>query len=125
MRYILLILLLIALGYAMALVWLNHMDVAVDLWFNQIPTIRLGLLLFITVLLGIVIGLLLGLQIYRVFQKSWEIKRLKQEIEALKKVQLDEVATKALNYARDHVDVNDSVSDLNHNPQTSNLDKAP
>lgn len=51
-------------------------------------TWRLGLLLLLTLALGIVVGLLLGVQVFRVFQKSWEIKRLRKDIDHLRKEQI-------------------------------------
>jgi len=49
---------------------------------------RLGLLLLITLALGIVIGLLLGVLVFKVIQKGWEIKRLRKDIEHLRKEQI-------------------------------------
>lgn len=117
MRYIFLILLLIAFAYSMVVVWLNPQKVVVDLFFNNTQELGLGFLLFLTVVLGIVIGLLLGLQLFRVFQNQWEIRRLRKEIETLKKAQMDEVATKALHYARDHMSAtNENVAHMNQQP---------
>lgn len=47
---------------------------------------RLGLLLLLTLVLGIVLGLLL-LSI-KVIQKGWEIKRLRKDIDYLRKEQI-------------------------------------
>ncbi len=102
MRYVLILVLLVLFGYSMALVLLNGSEASVDLVFTQIPAMRLGLLLLLTLMLGIVVGLLLGLQMFRVFQNHWELKRLRKEIDLLKRTQMEEVATKALNYAREH-----------------------
>ena len=74
MRYILIALLIIVFGYSLALVLQNPTELPVDLLFTQVPAMRLGLLLLLTLALGIVVGLLLGVQVFRVFQKSWEIK---------------------------------------------------
>ncbi|KAF5307875.1 hypothetical protein FQR65_LT18300 [Abscondita terminalis] len=49
---------------------------------------RLGLLLLWTLVLGIVLGLLLGVQVFRVFQNAWEIKRLRKDIDHLRKEQI-------------------------------------
>ena len=40
------------------------------------------------VAIGIVLGLLIGVQIFRVFQNSWEIKRLRKDIDYLRKEQI-------------------------------------
>ncbi|HCK29105.1 MAG TPA: DUF1049 domain-containing protein, partial [Acinetobacter ursingii] len=63
-------------------------ELSVDLLFTQIPAMRLGLLLLITLALGIVIGLLLGVLVFKVIQKGWEIKRLRKDIEHLRKEQI-------------------------------------
>lgn len=70
MRYILIALLIIVFGYSLALVLQNPTELPVDLLFTQVPAMRLGLLLLLTLALGIVVGLLLGVQVFRVFQKS-------------------------------------------------------
>lgn len=101
MRYILAIILLIFFGYSLALVLLNSTESTVDLVFAQIPAMRLGLLLLITLGLGIVVGLLLGVQMFQVIQNKMEITRLKKEIELLKQTQMNNVAEKALQYARE------------------------
>lgn len=101
MRYLLILVLLVLFGYSMALVLLNSTESSVDMVFTQIPAMRLGLLLLLTLMLGVVVGLLLGLQIFKVFQNHWELKRLRNEVDVLKKAQLEDVATKALNYARE------------------------
>lgn len=101
MRYILAILLLVFFGYSIALVLLNSAESTVDLVFTQIPAMRLGLLLLITLGLGIAVGLLLGVQMFHVIQNKLEITRLKKEIELLKQTQMNSVAEKALQYARE------------------------
>jgi len=73
----------------LALVLQNGTEVSVDLLFTQVPAMRLGLLLLLTLSLGIVVGLLLGVQVFRVFQSNWEIKRLRKDIEHLRKEQLN------------------------------------
>ena len=50
---------------------------------------RLGLLLLLTLSLGVILGLLLGVQVFKVFQNSWEIKRLRKDIDHLRKEQLN------------------------------------
>ena len=88
MRYILIALLIIVFGYSLALVLQNPTELPVDLLFTQVPAMRLGLLLLLTLALGIVVGLLLGVQVFRVFQKGWEIKRLRKDIDHLRKEQI-------------------------------------
>lgn len=89
MRYVLVVLLVVLFGYSLALVLQNGTELSVDLLFTQVPAMRLGLLLLITLVLGLVLGLLLGVQVFRVFQNSWEIKRLRKDIDHLRKEQLD------------------------------------
>jgi len=88
MRYVLAILLFLLFGYSLFLVLQNSTELSVDLLFIQVPAMRLGLLLLITLALGVVLGLLLGVQIFRVFQNNWEIKRLRKDIERLRKEQI-------------------------------------
>lgn len=88
MRYVLIVLMLVLFGYALALVLQNSTELPVDLLFAHVPEMRLGLLLLITLALGIVAGLLLGIQVFRVFQKNWEIKRLRKDIAYLRKEQI-------------------------------------
>ena len=83
MRYVLVAILIILFGYSLALVLQNGTELSVDLLFTQVPAMRLGLLLLITLALGLVLGLLLGVQVFRVFQNSWEIKRLRKDIERI------------------------------------------
>lgn len=79
MRVILLILLFLVFGYSLALVLANNTEVAVNLLFSQAPAMNLGLLLIICISLGVLIGLLLSLLLFRVFQNKWEISRLNKE----------------------------------------------
>lgn len=88
MRYVLIALLVAIFGYALALVLQNPAELQVDLLFTQVPAMRLGLLLLLTLALGVVVGLLLGVQVFRVFQNSWEIKRLRKDIDHLRKEQI-------------------------------------
>ena len=88
MRYFLVVMLIAVFGYALALVLLNGTELPVDLWFTHVPAMRLGLLLLLTLVIGIVVGLLLGVQVFRVFQTSWEIKRLNKDISLLRKEQI-------------------------------------
>lgn len=88
MRYVLVALLIVLFGYSLALVLQNGTELTVDLLFTQVPAMRLGLLLLLTLVLGVVVGLLLGVQVFRVFQNNWEIKRLRKDIEHLRKEQI-------------------------------------
>ena len=88
MRYFLVALLIVIFGYALALVLQNPAELRVDLLFTQVPAMRLGLLLLLTLVLGVVLGLLLGVQVFRVFQNTWEIKRLRKDIDYLRKEQI-------------------------------------
>ena len=60
MRYFLVVLLIVLFGYSLALVLQNGTELSVNLLFTEVPAMRLGLLLLITLALGIVVGLLLG-----------------------------------------------------------------
>lgn len=88
MRFILIVVLILLFVYSLALVLLNGMLVSVDLWFSHIPEMRVGLLVLITLALGVILGLLLGVQVFRVFQSRWEIQRLHKEIDQLRKEQI-------------------------------------
>lgn len=78
MRFILLGLLFISFAYAIGLVLANNTDIGVNLLFSQAPDMNLGLLLILCMTLGIIIGMLLALLIFRVLQNKWEISRLKK-----------------------------------------------
>ncbi|WP_010115521.1 LapA family protein [Acinetobacter sp. P8-3-8] len=88
MRFILGLLLVAVFVYSLALVLINGTELPVDLWFTQVPAMRLGLLLLLTLAIGIVLGLLIGVQIFRVFQTNWEIRRLRKDIDHLRKEQI-------------------------------------
>ncbi|MBO1529955.1 LapA family protein [Psychrobacter sp. F1192] len=78
MRFLLLVLLFLSFAYSLGLVLANNTEVAVSLLFSQAPAMNLGLLLIICLTLGIVIGLLLSLLMFRVLQNKWEISRLQK-----------------------------------------------
>lgn len=84
MRFIFFILLIALFGYSMALVLFNTAPTPVDLLFAQIPIMNLGILLVVTLVLGVLVGLLLGVIVFRVFQTRWEIKRLNKELEVVR-----------------------------------------
>lgn len=88
--YIVLVILLVALfGYSLMLVLANNSEVAVNLLFTQVPSMNLGLLLIVSLVLGIVIGMLVALVAFRVLQMKFEIGRLKKEKQSLQ-AKLDE-----------------------------------
>ncbi|MES1964387.1 lipopolysaccharide assembly protein LapA domain-containing protein [Psychrobacter sp. AH5] len=78
MRFILFVLLFLSFAYALGLVLVNNTDIGVNLLFSQAPAMNLGLLLILCLTLGIIIGLLLSLLLFRVFQNKWEISRLQK-----------------------------------------------
>ena len=78
MRFILFVLLFLSFAYALGLVLANNSDIGVNLLFSQAPAMNLGLLLILSMTLGIVIGLILSLLLFRVFQNKWEISRLQK-----------------------------------------------
>jgi len=84
MRFIFLIILIALFGYSLALVLANSINTQVDLLFAQIPTMNLGLLLVMTLVLGVITGLLLGVLVFRVVQTRWEITRLNKELELVR-----------------------------------------
>lgn len=88
MRFLLIVVLVAIFGYSLALVLQNGTELPVDLLFTQVPAMRLGLLLLLTLVLGVVIGLLLGVLVFKVFQKNWEIQRLRKDIDHLRKEQI-------------------------------------
>ena len=79
MRFILFVLLFLSFAYALGLVLANNTDISVNLLFSQAPTMNLGLLLILSMTLGIIIGMLLALLIFRVLQNKWEISRLQKQ----------------------------------------------
>ena len=112
MRYVLVAILIVLFGYSLALVLQNGTELSVDLLFTQVPAMRLGLLLLLTL-----VGLLLGVQIFRVFQTSWEIKRLRKDIEHLRKEQIQSAqlaAAEAAASVRHEKTVLDIQSDETH-----------
>lgn len=103
MRFILIVVLIILFIYSLALVLLKGTPVSVDLWFSHVPEMRVGLLVLITLALGVILGLLLGVQVFRVFQSRWEIQRLHKEIDQLRKEQIQHAqlaATEAIAHQR-------------------------
>ena len=120
MRYVLVAILIILFGYSLALVLQNGTELSVDLLFTQVPAMRLGLLLLITLALGLVLGLLLGVQVFRVFQNSWEIKRLRKDIEYLRKEQIHAAQLAAAEAAAQHTRHEKTVLDVHTEDRSSN-----
>ncbi|AWA47819.1 lipopolysaccharide assembly protein LapA domain-containing protein [Acinetobacter junii] len=118
MRYVLIALLVAIFGYALALVLQNPAELQVDLLFTQVPAMRLGLLLLLTLALGVVVGLLLGVQVFRVFQNSWEVKRLRKDIDHLRKEQI-QLAQQAAAEAAASVRHEKTVLDVHANNKTT------
>ncbi len=79
MQYLLMLCLFGFFAYALALVIINNNEVAVDLFFTQVPEMNVGLLLIICITLGVLIGILLALLMFKVLQNKWELMRLKKE----------------------------------------------
>jgi len=85
MRFIFLILLIALFGYSLALVIYNHAsNPQVELVFATVPAMNLGILLVITLILGIVTGLLLGVFVFRVVQTRLQLGRLNKELELVR-----------------------------------------
>ena len=118
MRYVLIALLVAIFGYALALVLQNPAELQVDLLFTQVPAMRVGLLLLLTLALGVVVGLLLGVQVFRVFQNSWEVKRLRKDIDHLRKEQI-QLAQQAAAEAAASVRHEKTVLDVHANNKTT------
>ncbi|CAM4314284.1 lipopolysaccharide assembly protein LapA domain-containing protein [Acinetobacter pragensis] len=119
MRYVLVVLLIVLFGYSLFLVLQNGTELSVDLLFTQVPAMRLGLLLLLTLALGVVLGLLIGVQVFRVFQNNWEIKRLRKDIERLRKEQI-QAAQLAAAEAAAHTRHEKTVLDVHPDEQKSN-----
>lgn len=79
MSLFIIILLVLFFAYAIALVLANNSEIAVNLLFSQVPTTNLGLLLVLTIALGVFIGILLSVLLFRVLQNKLEIRRLRKE----------------------------------------------
>ncbi|SUD91090.1 lipopolysaccharide assembly protein LapA domain-containing protein [Psychrobacter phenylpyruvicus] len=79
MRFVLIILLFLVFGYSLGLVLTNSSEIGVNLLFTEAPAMNLGLLLILCLFLGVLIGMLLSLLLFKVFQNKWEISRLNKE----------------------------------------------
>lgn len=124
MRIIMLVLLIAVFGYAMALVLSNSEPLSVNLLFTQVPTMHAGLLLILCIGLGIILGLLIGLQLFRVFQLNWENSRLKKEIKTLRKEQVTlaaQAANKAAPTTASVVSTSNETSSASQDDTTASL----
>lgn len=83
MHIVLMVLLVALFGYALALILANHSEVAVNLLFNQVPAMNVGLLLIVSLVLGLAIGMLVALVVFKVLQAKLEIARLKKHNQEL------------------------------------------
>lgn len=83
MSLILIILLAVFFGYSLVLVLANNREVEINLLFAQIPSTNLGLVLILTIALGVIIGVLVSLLLFKVLQNKLEIRRLKKEVTTL------------------------------------------
>lgn len=83
MSMFLIVLLVIFFGYSLALVLTNNNEVAVNLLFSQLPNTNLGLVLIATITLGIFIGVLLALLLFKVLQNKLEIRKLHKDVAQL------------------------------------------
>ncbi len=79
MQYLLMLCLFGFFAYALALVIINTDEVAVNLLFTQFPAMNFALLMIICISLGVLIGVLLALLMFKVLQNKWELMRLKKE----------------------------------------------
>ena len=79
MRIVLMVILFLIFGYSLGLVLVNSSEVAVNLLFTQSPSMNLGLLLILSIGLGVLIGLLLSLLLFKVLQIKWYFSRLNKE----------------------------------------------
>lgn len=83
MSLFLIVLLVIFFAYSIALVLANNTEIAVNLLFSQVPVTNLGLVLILTITLGIFIGILLALLLFKVLQNKFEIRKLRKDIKSL------------------------------------------
>lgn len=84
MRFLLVLILFVFFGYSIGLVIMNNAEMPVNLLFTEIPASNFGLLLIIAILLGVAMGIILSLILFRVLQNKWEIRGLKKEVKSLR-----------------------------------------
>lgn len=107
MSLFIIILLVLFFGYAIALVLANNSEIAVNLLFSQVPTTNLGLLLVLTIALGMFIGILLSVLLFRVLQNKLQIRRLYKEKAELQ-AKLDEANVVIEHSRQSHVLANET-----------------
>lgn len=117
MRFVLMFILMVMFGYAIALFFTNTSEIEVNLLFAQVPAMNTAILLVITFIIGIVAGLMLALLVFKVFQIRWENSRLQKEIKQLRKEQV-ELATQAAISAQTVTDTSEVSTSTNE--QTNN-----
>lgn len=102
MRFILILVLIILFGYSLALVLQNGTELSVDLLFTQVPAMRSGLMLLLTLALGgagVVVARRTGFRVL----KSLGNQRLRKDIDHLRKEQIQSAqlaATEAITHSR-------------------------
>ncbi len=89
MNIVLTIILVALFGYSLALVLANNSVVGVNLLFANPPAMNLGLLLIVSLVLGVLIGGLLALIAFKVLPMRFELGRLRKDKQALQ-TKLDE-----------------------------------
>lgn len=114
MYIVLIILLVLLFGYSLMLVLANNSVIAVNLLLTQVPAMNLGLLLIVSLVLGVGIGMLIALIAFKVLPMRLEISRLKKEKIALQ-AKLDETNI-ALGQSRQGQSVAQTHSDSLHSP---------
>ncbi len=121
MNIVLIILLVALFGYSLMLVLANNSEVAVNLMFAQVPYMNLGLLLIVSLMLGIVIGMLIALIAFKVLPMKLEIGRLKKDKQALQ-AKLDEANVVIEQNRKSHVlsDTHEAVLNQSTQNKTEN-----
>lgn len=119
MRFVLMFILMVMFGYAIALFFTNTSEIEVNLLFAQVPAMNTAILLVITFIIGIVAGLMLALLVFKVFQIRWENSRLQKEIKQLRKEQV-ELATQAAISAQTVTDTSEVNASTNEQTNTLN-----
>lgn len=106
MNIVLVILLVLLFAYAVFLILANNSEVAVDLLATQVPTMNLGFLLIVSLVLGVLIGMLIALIVFKVLPMRFEINRLKKDKQLLQS-KLDE-ATIVIEHHRNNQIISDT-----------------
>lgn len=113
MRFLLVLILFVFFGYSIGLVIMNNAEMPVNLLFTEIPASNFGLLLIIAILLGVAMGIILSLILFRVLQNKWEIRGLKKEVKSLRG-KLDD-ANQEIEHQK-KLRIEPPVSELKNNP---------